>query len=132
MIGPRVKPVRVPTGQRAVSYHNEYFVEDEWGNAVPKQVDSIGQEITAEVNVCPDDAREHYGIEAPARSSVEVVGGKSYKEKLAEPMRVKLVSAVVHSALDRVNHDSVRAKADCMIVVPGIKSFVDDNPKFVF
>lgn len=102
------------------------------GNREKKEVDSFGEEITGEALVCVRDAREHYGIEEPAPASIEIVGGKVFEEKLAEPIKSRVINSIVHNALARTEHDTKRAKADCTVVIPGIKAFIDRNKGFVF
>jgi hypothetical protein len=131
-IGPYVKPIKVITSTREVSYHNEYFVEDEWGNKEKREVDSRGTEITGEILVCPTDAKEYYGIEQPPGNSVEHRGGRGFQEKLADPLQVKLIANVVHTALDRVRQKSKRAAQDSMVAVPLVKQFTDENKGLVF
>lgn len=131
---PGVKPATAVTSIRKVEYHNEYIVEDEWGNKEKREVDSVGTEIVHEEKICPECAARAYKVDLQASSkpSVERSGVRSFQEKLADPMRVTLIACAVHSALDRLNHDSKRAQKDCEIVVPAVKRFTDHNPKFLF
>jgi hypothetical protein len=129
---PGVKPATSVTGIRKVEYHNEYVVEDEWGNKEKREVDSVGTEIVHEEKICPQCAARAYDVQAPNKPSVERSGAHSFQEKPADPMRVTLIACAVHSALDRLNHDSKRAVKDCEVVVPAVKRFTDHNPKFLF
>lgn len=50
---PKVKPNKVVTDTRMVSYHNEFQRWNEDRNAYETvKVDSIGEEIVREINVC--------------------------------------------------------------------------------
>jgi hypothetical protein len=129
-IGQRIKPTRVVTMTRAVEYHNEYEVEDEWGNKQLKQVDSQGHEIVSEAILCPEDAEKN-GIIAPTQARVRS-SAHSFDETLAPPMHSKFVAFAVHSTLERLGHESKRAKRDCAVAVPGIKQFVDLNKDLKF
>ena len=129
-IGPRVKPVIVPSGTRAVSYHNEFFVEDEYGNKEKREVDSVGTEILGESKVCPECAALQ-GLSASPRFATRTSHAK-FEERMADPLRPMLAAVVVHNALDRVNQDQKRAQADSQVAVPLVKFFVDNNPKLVF
>ena len=127
-IGPKVKPIHVVTGRRPVEYHNEYFVEDEWGNKEKREVDSRGTEITGEVLVCAACA----GEEVPALPARFRIGSHSFREKDAEPLRPLFIAHVVQNMLKRLDHDSKRAKRDTEVAIPNIKRFVDTNPKLIF
>jgi hypothetical protein len=130
-IGPRIKPVHVVQGTRPAEYHNVYKVEDEWGNLIEKSVDSIGTEIVGEALVCPDDAKEHYNIEVITYGGTQESKGNGFQEKLVSRFRTPMITNIVYNALERVGHASKRATADSMVAVPGIKAFVDLNPKFI-
>ena len=127
-VGPNVSPIRRVTGTRNVEYHNEFYREDEWGTKRKVEVDSVGSEITGEELLCPDCAKE----DSRAPNSVKVIGGNSFQEKLATPLKVLLLATVVQSMLDRLEHGSVRAKQDTETVIPSVKAYVDANPKLVF
>lgn len=126
-VGPKISPLRIITGTRAVSYHNEYYREDELGRKQLIKVDSLGEEITGEEKVCPDCA----GVK-PVVSSHIVIGGQSPREKEAPPMRVALVACAINSLLDTLDHGNKGAKQAASNTVPLIKGFVELNKEFVF
>jgi hypothetical protein len=126
-VGPKISPVRVVTEARPAEYHNEFYREDEWGNREKHEVDSQGREIVHEVIVCPTCAKEE-----PIKASTQVVGGRTFREKDAPPLRVKFIASVIDGMLRRLNDKGKRAKQDTEFVVPNIKSFVDANKELVF
>lgn len=125
-IGPKISPIKAVSGTRTKEYHNEYFVEDEWGNKEKKEVDSVGTEITGERLVCPTCAQ----LDVPAAKPITVVGG-SFREKPADTFTQKLISVAIQNMLERLTHQSKRAKRDAEATVPNIKRFVDDNKELV-
>lgn len=127
-VGPGISPIHVVTGTRAISYHNEFEREDEWGNKELVKVDSVGTEITGEALVCPPCAK----VEAPTGSATTVKGAYSFQEKQADQFKVKLIAGAIASALSRIEHSSKRAKHDVEIVVPQIKEYVDTHKDLVF
>lgn len=127
-IGPRVKPVRVVTGTRPTNYHNEYYVEDEWGNRELCKVDSNGMEITGEALLCPEDG-EKFGLVAPHQKKI-VEPIRKNEEPLVPQFKQPIIMCMLVNALDRTLHNSKRAVADCEVAIPMVKQFVDNNPKF--
>lgn len=133
-IGPRIKPQTIITDVRTTQYHNEFFVEDELGNRELRKVDSVGREIVHEIKVCDADAAFLLGLEytEPTPKPVTVKHPPRNQELVAKPFTTALIAVAVHNALDKLGHESKRAKADGMLVVPLIKRFTDANPKFIF
>jgi len=126
--GPKISPVHVVTGVRPAAYHNEFYREDEWGNRELVKVDSTGTEITGESLACNGCAK----VESPVANGLIVIGGKTFQEKQADPLRVKFIASAIDRMLTRLEHKSKRAKRDTETVVPSIKQFVDENKGFVF
>lgn len=124
---PRVSPVKLVIGTRPVSYHNEFYREDEWGNKELHKVDSTGTEIVGEVLVCPKCVNQQPAIQ----SALTIIGARSYQEKLAEPMHVKMFAAVLEAARTRFTHQTKRGQQDVAIAVPLIKYFADENKGLV-
>ncbi len=130
-IGPKIRPVRVVTGTRPTTYHNEFYREDEWGNKEKKEVDSTGSEITGEEMFCPADARQA-GYDVRNETPSVIVVGRSFEEIQAAPIRAKLIAQIVNNAVDRVNHGTVRGDRDSMVAIPLIKWFVENNKDYQF
>lgn len=128
VIGPKIGAIRETVHTRAQQYHNEFYREDEWGNKQKHEVDSQGHEIVKELLLCPPCA----GQQPEKASALIVLGGHSFREKDAEPMRVKLVASAVHSARERLAHKSKRADRDIAVAVPLIKQFIDANDGVTF
>lgn len=131
---PKEKPIRVVTGTRRVSYHNEFQVEDEWGNKRKQEVDSEGDEIEGEILVCKADAK-HYGVELTnqPRNSVIILGAHTFEEPLVPQLHRPLIDVAVHNTLHhRLEHKSKRADKDNRTSIPLVKFFTDHNPKFKF
>lgn len=131
-IGPRIKPINIVTEVASKEYHNEFFTEDELGNRELHKVDSVGKEIMTEIKICQKDAEILFGEKFPEPKLLTSKPSVRNQELQAATFKTALAAVVVHNALERLNHRSKRAKADGMLVVPMIKSFVDANPKFIF
>jgi hypothetical protein len=117
-----------------VSYHNEYEVEDEWGNTRKMEVDSDGDEIEGEILVCKADAK-HYGVQLAnqPRNSAIVLGAHTFEELQVPQFRRPLIDLAVHNTLHhRLEHKSKRAEQDNSTSIPLVKFFTDHNPKFKF
>jgi hypothetical protein len=136
-IGPNIKPIRVITGIRLTSYHNEYFIEDEWGNRQKREVDSNGSEITGEDFVCPADGLQ-LGADVPNQKKSNVIpillGKPVFQEPLAPALRCKLIAVVANVALDQANrtNSSKRTKQAIAVSIPLIKWFADNNTGYTF
>lgn len=130
-IGPKVKPVTIISKLRDVSYTNVVTQIDEFERETKKVVNSTGTEIVTTAFSCPDCA----GIpkEFPVQTQTTIrKGGNAHEEPMPVPMRPKLVALAVHNMLNRTDHKSKRAKAECAATIPVIKQFVNNNTKFVF
>jgi hypothetical protein len=130
---PCASPVPVIMATRNVEYHNEYYIEDDFGNRKKQEVDSRGWEIAKEVKVCRICAKE-FGLDIP-EPKVEKPYVRAFEEKLAPAFKIPLVATVVHNALERLTASEAgnkRAGEDCKTSIPLIKGFVDNNKEYVF
>ncbi len=133
IIGPRVKPVHVVVNTRAANYHNEYYVEDEYGNREKREIDSIGHEIVTELKIC-NACAEANGIQTEAGASGATVRSpkSKFEEKLAPPVPNTLANVMIHNAITRVNQKTKRSQDDSRIAIPIVKFFTDTNKNFEF
>jgi len=125
VVGPKVKANKVVNGIRHVEYHNEFYVEDEYGVKELKKVDSIGTEITGETLACDRCA----GVEVQPEGAT-VLWKSQYQEKVAEPLHVKLAAVTGCKAIARASHKGTRAKRDIALAIPIVKKFIDENKDF--
>ena len=128
VVGPSISGNKVVTGTRYQAYHNEFYVEDEWGNKELKKVDSVGTEITGEQLVCNQCA----GVEGEAKQLSIPFAKWGFQEEPADSLHVKLAAVMGYNALDRLGHKSPRAKRDVAVSIPILKQFVDLNKDFTF
>lgn len=129
-IGPNVKPLTIQKEEkRYVSYKNEYYVEDDYGNKRKVEVDSTGVEITGELQVCSPCGREYYDIPEVAQRKA-TAPRHTDEERLAPPLPLALFEVFFSNAMDRTLHKTKRAERDSLVAIPLVKEFVTLNPKF--
>lgn len=131
-VGPRVKPIFVTIESRPMTYHNEYRVKDEYDNYKKVEVDSVGEEIVRELQICQNDAADHYGIPLPGIKPLIKPPFKFEETQIATFKTTIAASAAEFVLHHRINHQSKRAAADSQLVVQGLNDFVRRNPKVTF
>jgi hypothetical protein len=129
-IGPGVSPNTIVTATRDVEYHNAVKRIDEYERETIEDVHSKGSEIVSQALICNTCAKVTVTEEAPV--TTERKGGKSFEEKLPEPLRVSFAGIAAQSVVERLESTNKRLVADRTVAVPLIKDFADRNKEFLF
>lgn len=130
-IGPRIKPIFETVLQRDKNYHNEYHVEDEFGVRTKREVDSFGREIVREIKLCEADAVQYFNHPVVERVVLTAKPKLKFQEIIVPTFTTPLVGLAVEAVKRRLDHQTKRAHADCVVVIQGVKEFIDRNKKFV-
>lgn len=128
-IGPHVKPVRIVTGHRAVSYRNEYDRVDELGDVKHYVVDSLGMEFMGEKLVCPEDAQKLYDMEPVKNIPIRALerAGFGFEEPQVPVQKTSMVVLATEKAVARTKHNTKRSYADASAALQTVKQFMDNG-----
>ena len=131
VVGPYIKPITNIAATRRVTYHNVFFVEDEWGNREKREVDSVGTEIVATTKSCASCAQVDTDVPAHPVNRTLVMG-KAFQEPMVKRFEPALIVTAFSNAMDRTYHKSKRAMRDAQTALSLVKFFADNNKKFAF